>query len=82
MNLDLTPADAAFRDEVRAFLDENLTPELADAGKRTTSVFTDKEWNLAWQKILYRKGWVAPSWPVEYGGTGWTEVTKYIGTSE
>ena len=82
MNLDLTPADAAFRDEVRAFLDENLTPELADAGKRTTSVFTDKEWNLAWQKILYRKGWVAPSWPVEYGGTGWTEMQKYIWTSE
>ena len=82
MNLDLTPADAAFRDEVRAFLDENLTPELAEAGKLTTSVFTDKQWNLAWQKILYRKGWVAPSWPVEYGGTGWTEMQKYIWTSE
>ena len=82
MNLDLTPADAAFRDEVRAFLDENLTPELAQAGKLTTSVFTDKEWNLAWQKVLYKKGWVAPNWPVEYGGTGWTEMQKYIWASE
>ncbi|MBX3446139.1 MAG: acyl-CoA dehydrogenase family protein [Parvibaculaceae bacterium] len=82
MNLDLTPADAAFRDEVRAFLDGNLTPELANAGSLTTSVFTDKEWNLAWQKILYRKGWVAPSWPVEYGGTGWSEMQKYIWASE
>ena len=82
MNLDLTPADAAFRDEVRAFLDENLTPELAEAGSLTTSVFTDKEWNLAWQKILHKKGWVAPSWPVEYGGTGWSEMQKYIWASE
>ncbi|WP_421862314.1 acyl-CoA dehydrogenase family protein [Parvibaculum sp.] len=82
MNLDLTPEDAAFRDEVRSFLDENLTPELAEAGKLTTSVFTDKQWNLAWQKVLYKKGWVAPNWPVEYGGTGWTEMQKYIWTSE
>ncbi len=82
MNLDLTPADAAFRDEVRQFLAENLTPELAEAGKLTTSVFTDKQWNLAWQKILYKKGWVAPNWPVEYGGTGWTEMQKYIWVSE
>lgn len=82
MDLHFSAADAAFRDEVRAFLDENLTPELAEAGKLTTSVFTDKQWNLAWQKILYRKGWVAPSWPVEYGGTGWSEMQKYIWASE
>jgi alkylation response protein AidB-like acyl-CoA dehydrogenase len=82
MDLHFSAADAAFRDEVRAFLDENLTPELAEAGKLTTSVFTDKQWNLAWQKILYKKGWVAPHWPVEYGGTGWTEMQKYIWASE
>ena len=82
MDLHFSAADAAFRDEVRAFLDENLTPELAEAGSLTTSVFTDKQWNLAWQKILYKKGWVAPSWPVEYGGTGWTEMQKYIWASE
>ncbi len=82
MDLHFSAADAAFRDEVRAFLDENLTPELAEAGKLTTSVFTGKQWNLAWQKILYKKGWVAPHWPVEYGGTGWTEMQKYIWASE
>lgn len=82
MDLHFTGADAAFRDEVRAFLDENLTPELKDAGALTTSVFTDKEWNLKWQKILHKKGWVAPSWPVEYGGTGWNDMQKYIWASE
>ena len=82
MDLHFTGADAAFRDEVRAFLDENLTPELKDAGQLTTSVFTDKEWNLKWQKILHKKGWVAPAWPVQYGGTGWNDMQKYIWASE
>jgi acyl-CoA dehydrogenase len=82
MDLNLTRDDAAFRDEVRAFLDEKLTPELKNAGSLTTSVFTDKPWNLKWQKILHEKGWAAPSWPVEYGGTGWSEMQKYIFASE
>ncbi len=82
MDLNLTGEDAAFRDEVRAFLDEKLTPELKEAGSLTTSVFTDKPWNLKWQKILNEKGWAAPAWPVEYGGTGWSEMQKYIWASE
>ena len=78
MNLDLSPEDRAFRDEVRAFLDKSLTPELREAGRRTTSVFTEKCMSLAWQRILNTKGWVAPSWPKEYGGTGWNEMQRYI----
>lgn len=82
MNLEFSHEDAAFRDEVRAFLAESLTPELRAAGKLTTSVFTDKPYSLAWQRILYKKGWAAPAWPVEYGGTGWTEMQRYIFASE
>jgi len=78
LNLELSPEEAAFRDEVRAFLDTALTPELRAAGQRTTSVFTDKRYSIEWQKILYAKGWVAPSWPKEYGGTGWNEMQRYI----
>jgi alkylation response protein AidB-like acyl-CoA dehydrogenase len=78
MTLELSPEALAFRDEVRAFLEKSLTPELRDAGRRTTSVFTDARYSLAWQKILFAKGWVAPSWPREYGGTGWSEMQRYI----
>ena len=78
MNLELSPEDLAFRDEVRAFLDKALSPELREAGKRTTSVFTDPQFSLVWQRILHAKGWVAPSWPKQYGGTGWTEMQRYI----
>ncbi|MFN3521595.1 MAG: acyl-CoA dehydrogenase family protein [Phenylobacterium sp.] len=82
MNLDLTPEDLAFRDEVRAFLDEALPPELREAGRRMTSVFCDKRFSLPWQKILHGRGWVAPSWPKAYGGPGWTETQRSIFAAE
>ncbi|MBP6378843.1 MAG: acyl-CoA dehydrogenase family protein [Sphingorhabdus sp.] len=72
----------AFRAEVRGWLAENLPPELRQAHNRATSVFVEKEFNLAWQAILLRKGWVAPHWPVERGGTGWNEAQRYIFSSE
>jgi acyl-CoA dehydrogenase len=82
MHLDLSAEDLAFRDEVRTFLDENLTAELRRAGRRATSVFMDKTYSLAWQKILHGRGWVAPAWPVRYGGPGWSEMQRYIFAAE
>ncbi|GIX31230.1 MAG: acyl-CoA dehydrogenase [Porticoccaceae bacterium] len=68
----------AFRREVRAFLDEALTPRLKRAGQLQTSVFADFEATMEWHRILYRKGWVAPDWPPEYGGTGWDLIQRHI----
>ena len=82
MHLDLSAEDLAFRDEVRTFLDANLTAELRRAGRRATSVFMDKTYSLAWQKILHGRGWVAPAWPERYGGPGWSEMQRYIFAAE
>ena len=82
MNLDLTQEDADFRDEVRTFLKENLSEELAIAGRLVTSVFSEPKFSLPWLQILHARGWAAPSWPVEYGGTGWSEMQRYIFASE
>lgn len=82
MRLELSPADIAFRNDVRAFLEDNLTAELRRAGRRATSVFMHKSYSLAWQRILHHRGWVAPGWPVEFGGTGWTEMQRYIFAAE
>ncbi len=71
-------ADMAFRDEVREFLDRELTPELRRAGRLMTSVYADHEASMAWQAILHRRGWAAPGWPVEYGGCDWTVTQTYI----
>jgi alkylation response protein AidB-like acyl-CoA dehydrogenase len=82
VDLELTDADLAFRDEVRAFIDAHLTPELSRAGERLTSVFCEPRYSLPWQKILHAKGWAAPSWPKEYGGPGWSEVQRVIFAAE
>ena len=82
MDLDLTADDLAFRDEVRTFLDASLTPALRQAGRRATSVFMDKTYSLAWQRILHAHGWAAPSWPVDYGGPGWNDMQRSIFSAE
>lgn len=82
MNIDLAPDDLAFRDEVRDFLARELPLELADAGRRATSVFTDPAYSLPWQRILNARGWAAPHWPVEHGGPGWTDMQRYIFATE
>ena len=74
--------DLAFRDEVRGFLDAALTPELRAAGRSMTSVYAEKSVSMAWQRILYAKGWVAPAWPVEYGGCGWSVARRSIFATE
>ena len=82
MDLALSKDDEAFRAEVRRFLDEKLTPDLREAGKRTGGVLSDPPATTKWHKALYEKGWIAPAWPKEYGGPGWTEMQRYIFSSE
>lgn len=78
MTLSLTPAESAFRDEVRTFLAEALTPDLRAAGTLMTSVYCDHEAQLEWQSRLHARGWAAPAWPAEYGGCDWSVVQRYL----
>lgn len=82
MSILTTPEALAFRDEVRTFFAERLTPDLACAARRATSVFLPPEVTLAWQRILHERGWVAPDWPEEHGGPGWSDVQRYIYAEE
>lgn len=82
MNLSFSPKHEAFRTEVRRFLDESLTDELRDAQRFCPGIFLDYEHNIVWHRILHRKGWIAPSWPKAYGGTGWDLTERYIWSTE
>ena len=82
MELNLSPQDEAFRTEVRRFLDEDLTEDLREAGRKTGGVFAEFAASQRWHKVLARRGWSAPSWPKEYGGTGWTARQRYIFSRE
>ena len=82
MDLSWSAKDLEFRDEVRTFLEEKLTPDLRQAGRLMTSVYADHEASMAWQAILHERGWAAPAWPVEHGGCDWTLTQHYIFSSE
>ena len=77
MDTAYSPEDLAFRDEVRDFFQEAYTPEL-----RQRMRSSHKEGAEEWQRKLNDKGWVAPNWPVEFGGTGRTATQKYIYETE
>ncbi len=78
MDMDFTPEELAFRDEVRAFLADNLPERLRDGAAKTPGVFVEPDIGLEWQRILHEKGWLASHWPKEDGGTGWTPTERYI----
>ena len=76
MDLNYSPEETAFRDDVRGWLDQNLPADLRD--KVLNYKELSKDDLERWHKILAKKGWVAPDWPKEWGGTGWNVVQRYI----
>ncbi len=76
MNLELTAEEKAFQQEVRAFLDAKLPQDMRQRTIDGCKHFVEDA--IAWEKTLYEQGWVAPNWPVEHGGTGWTPIQRYI----
>jgi acyl-CoA dehydrogenase len=82
MDMQLKPEDEAFRQEVRAFLDDKLDAELREAGQKTSGISSAHVPLMRWHKILHEKGWIAPGWPQEFGGTGWSDMQRYIWQSE
>ena len=76
MDPDFSPADQAFREEVRAFVRDNLPAPVRRKVEQGLSA--TKEEVVAWNRILHAKGWAAPAWPAEHGGTGWSAIRCYI----
>lgn len=76
MHVTFSDDELAFRDEVRAFFRDEMPAGLME--KQQHSIPLDREDYVQFQKALFRKGWAAVNWPVEYGGTGWNIVQKHI----
>jgi alkylation response protein AidB-like acyl-CoA dehydrogenase len=76
MDLAFKPDDEAFREDVRSFLRNELPDDLA---AREAQGFHLHRHEIAdWHRKVWQKGWVAPNWPDEFGGAGWTPIQKYI----
>ena len=76
MDLEFTDELRDFQQEVRAFIEERLPGDLRT--KVECFLTLGKDDYLRWQDILAEKGWLVYSWPVEYGGTGWSPAQSYI----
>jgi alkylation response protein AidB-like acyl-CoA dehydrogenase len=78
MDLDFTPEDLAFRDEVRAFIAAAYDDDMRARMAQSKNGHINKDGQVRWLKRLNEKGWIAPDWPVEHGGAGFTSAQKYI----
>ncbi|MBT3533778.1 MAG: pimeloyl-CoA dehydrogenase large subunit [Rhodospirillaceae bacterium] len=81
MDLVLNAEEQAFQTQVREFLATKMPPEIQERVRLAPS-YVPKEYTGRWQQLLYEQGWGAPGWPVEYGGTGWNAMQKYIYDAE
>lgn len=81
MDLNFSSEEVAFRDEVRAFLRDMLPQDIRDRIRRGDDSCIDKD-ITAWQRILNERGWGAPAWPPEFGGTGWSKTAQYLFETE
>ena len=76
MNLKFSQEDIKFKEEVKDFIMQNLDKNTQK--KINNGHHLSKDDLVNWQKKLYEKGWMAPNWPEEYGGTGWSITQRYI----
>lgn len=77
MDLSFTAEQEAWRDEVRAFLDEELPPDMAFDHEFDED---DERWAFALEftRKVGAKGWIGLTWPVEYGGLGRSPTERFI----
>ncbi len=82
MNLELSPGEAQLQQDVRQFIAEHLTDAMRRGQAHTSSLYPAPEVFLPWQRALAKRGWLVPLWPIEWGGTGWTPVERFIFETE
>jgi len=80
MDLRDTPEEAAWRQEVQAFIDKELPQRFKDEpldSEEAAALWGDPDM-MAWRSKLAERGWIAPSWPKEYGGAALTLMQQFI----
>jgi acyl-CoA dehydrogenase len=82
MDVSYSNDELAFRQQVRAFIRDNLDPAAIRGQRLSAASATDRAVFESWHAALYRQGWVAPYWPREFGGPGWTPAQRYIFETE
>jgi alkylation response protein AidB-like acyl-CoA dehydrogenase len=81
VDINFSAQDLEFRDEIRAFFASEYDANVVQ-GLASSDGLVYKQAIVNWQKKLHAKGWIAPGWPKEYGGTGWSVTQKFIYETE
>jgi len=76
MDLAFTPEEQKFREEIRAWVRENLPQDISH--KVHNALHLTRDDMQRWARILGKKGWLGHGWPKEFGGPGWTAVQKHL----
>ncbi|PLW82447.1 pimeloyl-CoA dehydrogenase large subunit [Kineobactrum sediminis] len=82
MDTRFTDEELAFQTEVRQFFADTLDEELRGRLEGVEASPNLKEAMLDYQRRLNAKGWMAPGWPVEYGGQDWSMSQHFIFNAE
>lgn len=82
MDIRFTEEELSFQAEVQQFFAETLDEELREILHGAEASPNLKEGMIEYQNRLNAKGWMAPGWPVEYGGQDWSATQHFIFTSE
>jgi alkylation response protein AidB-like acyl-CoA dehydrogenase len=82
MDTRFTEEELGFQAEVRQFFAEVLDDDLKTMFHGAEAATQFKEGMIEYQRRLNAKGWMAPGWPVEYGGQDWTMTQHFIFNAE
>jgi hypothetical protein len=76
MNPTYSAAAEEYREKVQAFLAEKLPPNWKGIGALTGDAL--EHFVTEWRATLFSSGYLAPGWPVEFGGGGLSELEQVI----
>ena len=76
MDLNFTPEEQAFREEIRDWVAENLPKDLSH--KVHNALHLTKQDMQRWARILGTKGWHGWGWPKQFGGPGWNAIQRHL----
>jgi len=76
MDLAFTPEEQKFREDIRAWVRENLPKDISHKVHNALELTRDDL--QRWARILGSKGWLGYGWPRQFGGPGWNAIQKHL----
>ena len=76
MDLNFTPEELSFRQDIRRWVAENLPADISHKVRNALRLSRDDL--QRWAKILGKNGWLGWGWPQQFGGPGWNAIQKHL----